>query len=112
MMVADEWGRDPGVQRMRSVFGKTEEAQSGFLGDSSLSPFDERLKDWRREALRSFEHYWCRAVRKGINLSDEEVAVLYVACLAQVIQRSGVKITSPVLPKDRKILRLMETDQK
>lgn len=111
-MVADEWGRDPGVQRMRSVFGKIEEVQSGFLRDAELSPLDKRLKDWRRQALKSFEHHWGRVVRKGMDLSDNEVAVLYVACLAHVIQRSGVKIPTSAFPKDKKILRLMETDSK
>ncbi|MFZ0449798.1 MAG: hypothetical protein WAL98_11210 [Desulfatiglandaceae bacterium] len=109
-MIVDDWGRDPGVQRMRSIFGKAEEAQSGFLGDSALSPFDKRLKDWRRESLRSFEHYWGRAVQRGSDLSDEEVAALYVACLALVIQKSGVKIPSSYGLKDEKIIRLMETD--
>ncbi len=111
-MVADEWGRDPGVQRMRSVFGKIEEAQSGFLGDSALSPVDERLKAWRREALKSFEHHLSRAVRKGMDLSDNEIAVLYVTCLAHVIQRNGVKIPSAFRLKDEKIVRLMEADPK
>jgi hypothetical protein len=111
-MVADDWERSPGVLRMRSVFGKTEEARSRFLGDLALSPFDERMKGWRREALKSFEYYWGRAVRKGMDLSDEEIALLYVTCLAHVIQRSGVKTPSSLPLKDKKVSRLMEKDPK
>jgi hypothetical protein len=111
-MVVDDWGRSPGVQRMRSVFGKTEEAQSRFLGDLALSPFDERMMDWRREAVKSFEYYWSRAVRNHMDLSDEEIAVLYVTCLARAIQRGGVKTPSSLHLKEKKIIRLMETDPK
>jgi hypothetical protein len=111
-MIADEWGRDPGVRRMRRFFQKMEEAQSGFLKDSSLSLLDERLKDWRREALKSFEDHRGRAARKGIPLSDQDAALLYVTCLSHVIQRSGVKLLSAIRPSDEKISRFLEADPK
>ena len=104
----DDWGRDPGVRRMRGLFGKLEEAQKGFLEDSSLSPLDERLKVWRREALKSFEGCWSSAVRKGIALSDRDAALLYVTCLSGIIQKSGVKIPSWTPPANKTISRILE----
>jgi len=38
-MTGDEWGRDPGVQRMRRIFGKIEKAQGNFFRVSGLSSF-------------------------------------------------------------------------
>ncbi len=109
-MIGDKWGRDPGVQRMRVIFGKIEQAQNEFLSVSGVWAFDERLRDWRRAALTHFEHSWGQAARKGVTLSDDEVAVLYVTCLARTIQRGGVKIPSLVNLEHEKIDRLLETD--
>jgi hypothetical protein len=109
-MATDEWGRDPGVRKMRVIFGKLEQAQGKFLEESRLSPFDARLKGWRRAALKRFESCWIRGMDKGMNITDDEAADLYVTCLAQVVRKGGVELPSSAHAENERIMQLMETD--
>jgi len=84
-----------------------ETAQKKLLGRLNISPLDTRLRRWREEAQVLFERTWPLASRKGITGSEDDVASLYLHCLAQILLLSGVEVTNEALPSDNKILRLL-----
>ena len=107
MTIQDDWGHDPSVQSMRRIFAYMETAQKKLLGRLNISPLDTRLRRWREEAQVLFERTWPLASRKGITGSEDDVASLYLHCLARILLLSGVEVTNEALPSDNKILRLL-----
>ena len=107
MKIQDDWGRDPSIQSMRRIFANMETAQKKLLGRLNISSLDTRLRRWREEAQVLFERTWPLASRKGITGSEDDVASLYLHCLARILLLSGVEVPSEALPSDDKILRLL-----
>ena len=107
MPFEDEWGHDPSVQSMRRVFSFMEEAQKEFLLCLNISSFDRRLRRSREQALEVFERAWHLAVRKG-KMSEKDAAPLYLHCLARTLRLAGVEVPEELLPKDEKIIHLLQ----
>jgi hypothetical protein len=103
----DEWGHDPSVQSMRRVFSSMEEAQQELLLSLNISSSDRRLRRSREQALELFERAWHLAVRKG-KMSEKDAAPLYLHCLARTLRLAGVEVPEELLPKDEKIIHLLQ----
>jgi hypothetical protein len=104
----DEFGRDPQVLYLRRVFDRIETTQKSFLDQSGVLPFDERLKRARESALHLFERGWMMSNRKGIQLSEEELGLLYLACLARMLKSRGANIPERLVPSDERIAEIMK----
>jgi hypothetical protein len=107
MTIQDDWGHDPSVQSMRRIFVYMETAQKELLGRLNISPLDTRLRRWREEAQVLFERTWPLASQRGVVVSEDDTASLYLHCLARVLRLSGVEVPSEALPIDEKILRFL-----
>lgn len=99
----DDWGQDPAVKMMRQVFKAMEAAQSAFLKRVGTSPLDPRLGTWRQPARVLFEKAWAEASRRGIELTPERAAVIFVRCLASRMMRDGYEVSDAGLPDDPEI---------
>ena len=107
----DEWGQDPSVQSLRRVFCFLEEAQQQLLRDLNISPFDQRLRSGRQQALELFERAWPLAIKKGIITSEKDAAPLYVHCLAQALKLARIEVPNELLPKDEKMIRFLQKER-
>ena len=107
----DEWGHDPSVQSMRRVFCFMEEAQQQLLRGLNISPFDQRLRRGRQQALELFEQAWPLAIRKGIITSEKDAAPFYLHCLAQALKLVRIEVPNELLPKDEKIIRFLQKER-
>jgi hypothetical protein len=111
MPFEDEWGHDPSVQSMRRVFSLIEAAQEELLRHLNISPFDQRLRRSREQALKLFEQAWPLAIGKGITMGEKDAASLYLHCLARALNSAGVEVPKELLPKDEKIIRLLKKER-
>jgi len=93
----DEWGRDPSVRTMRGAFGLMESFQDGLLERLRIDRYDPRLRLWRDRAKRNFEKSWGEAANERIQLSQEQIATLYLRCLADVMRSHGIQIPNGAL---------------
>jgi len=107
-MDEDEWGRDPSVRSMRSVFAAIEASQARFLDGLGVGRIDERLRQWRKTALHLFEHTWAVAARRGMPLDEKDAADLYLCCLAKVLGTYGIQAPHPCVPDNPGVMRLLE----
>ena len=89
----DQWGRDPQVRALRSIFAAVEQAQTALLAEMRLSPLDPRLAAWRRRALAAFERAWAASAHQGMSLGDDEIGALYARALA--VQAAGEDLPAP-----------------
>jgi len=110
MPLHDEWGHDPSVQSMRRVFSHMEKAQNELLRILKISSFDQRLRRGCEQARKLFERVWPLAARKGIAESEEDAALLYVHCLANVLSLNGISVPSEVLPQHEKISSFLKEE--
>ena len=108
MVDPDSWGKDPSVRIMRGVFSRMEEAQGALLQGMCIEPLDTRLRNWRENALQCFERAWIHAADRGIHLSEEKAAAIYVHCLARTMVSEGISVPLEVLPKDEDIVMLLK----
>jgi hypothetical protein len=108
--IRDNWGQDPSVQMMRRVFAHMEIVQEKLLWRLNISPFDNRLRRWRKEAHTLFERAYARAAKKGAMMSEESAASLYVNCLGQALSSDGVEVPGDALPSDKGITRLLSEE--
>lgn len=100
----DQFGRDPQVQYLRRVFGRMEKKQGELLQRLGVSPSDYRLRGVREGTLKSFEKAWMAASRRGDTaMEEEEIAVLYMHCLARVLAGNRIPVPVDVLPPDEKV---------
>jgi len=106
-LTGDEWGRDPSVQAFRRIFGRMEEAQFRFLEKLNLSPIDPRLRKWREQARYLFEGACREADRMGIFLDEDRMASLYVRCLQNRLERSGLEVPEECLSPDPDVEKLV-----
>ncbi len=104
----DEWAHDPSIQSMRRVFSLMEEAQHEFLGHLDISFLDKRLRGVREKALKLFEQAWPLLIRKGMIMSEEDGASVYLHCLARALSSAGVEVPKKWLPGDEKIMRFLK----
>ena len=110
MAFADEWVHDPSVQSMRQVFSSMETAQHELLEHLNISPFDQRLRHSRDQALGLFERVWPLALRKGMIMSEKEAAPLYIHCLMRALGSMGVKLPKEFRPGDEKLIRFLQQE--
>ncbi len=107
----DEWSHDSSVQSMRRIFSLMEEAQGQLLRDLKLSPFDQKLRHGREQALEFFEQAWPLAIRNGIVTSESDAAPLYLHCLARALKLARIEIPNELLPKDEKIICFLQKER-
>ena len=107
-MEEDEWEKDPGVLFMRRVFAAIETQQGELLDRLAIHWTDRGLRSARRMALHLFERIWAGAVSQGIQLAEEDAALLYVHCLARVLHTRGIVVPAESLPGNNMVKRLME----
>ena len=108
MKGTDDWGSSPAVRTMRRIFGHMEEAQRLFLTSLGIDPHDPRLRRWRERGLPRFERCWRVAARKGLKMTEQRAAVVYIHCLAAEMILDGVPAQSGVLSPDEEIQALVQ----
>ncbi len=106
-MTGDEWGRDPQVLYLRTVFAQMEKVQGELLLRLHISPFDYRLRRVREAALKSFEKAWRLAVNRGIANNEEEIAALYVYCLTHCLTINRIHVPPDLLPLNEGIAGIL-----
>ncbi len=111
MPVRDDWGEDPSVQSTRRVFVNMETAQGKLLEHLNISSHDNRLRRWREEALTFFDRACTLAAKRGIALSEEYIASIYLHCLGQVLSSNGIEVPSDALPRDEGIIRFLSEEK-
>ena len=104
----DEWGIDPSVRKMRSVFSHMEAEQSKLLKKLGMSPFDLRLRSAREEAKDVFERAWSLANSRGLNVDEEEIAGLYMCCLAWGLRKTGIQFRTEGFPCEEHLNVLLQ----
>ena len=107
MPIRDDWDQDPAVQSMRRVFAHMETAQGKLLGRLNISPYDDRLRRWREEARPLFERTCALAAKRGVVMSEENAASIYLHCLGQTLSLDGVEGPSDALPSDEGIISFL-----
>jgi hypothetical protein len=110
MTFEDEWGYDPSVQSMRQIFLYMEIAQQELLEHLSISPFDQRLRHSREQALELFDKAWPLALRKGVMKGEKDAAPLYIHCLVRALGSMGVELPKEFSAEDEKILRFLQEE--
>jgi hypothetical protein len=100
----DQFGRDPQVRYLRGIFARMEEKQREFLRSLGVSAVDYRLRRIREAALKSFEKAWMIASGRGdMATNEEEIATLYIHCLARILTGNRISVPADVLPADERI---------
>lgn len=107
-MAVDDWERDPAVRTMRRIFGRMEEGQEALLSSLGIDPHDPRLRGWREKALSQFERCWRIAAAKGLKLSEQRTATVYLHCLAARMNTDGIHVDPSLLPGDHEIETLVK----
>lgn len=108
MTVTDEWEKDPSVRTMRRIFARMEEGQKALLMSVGIDPHDPRLRGWREKALSHWERCWRVAAGKGLKLSEERTAAVYLHCLAAQISLDGIRVDSHLLQGGEEIESLVK----
>ena len=104
----DDWGSDPSVRKMRSIFSHMEAEQSKLLKKLGMSLFDIRLRSVREEARDVFERTWSLANSRGLNVDEEKIAGLYMCCLAWGLRKTGIQVPTEGLPCDEHLNVLLQ----
>ena len=99
----DQFGRDPQVRYMRKVFAGMEKKQNELLGRLGVSASDSRLRRVRDGALKSFEKAWMLAGRRGAVEREDEIADLYILCLAHILAGNRINVPNELLPTNAKM---------
>ena len=88
----DEWGQDPSVRMMRRMFAQMELVQREFFDCIDITPFDDRLRQWRNKSRSLFEDSWADRQRSG-EIPDEKMLVaLYLDCLTKCLRKDGISV--------------------
>ena len=106
-MNRDEWGQDPAVRAMRSVFSGMETALEQILQELAISPYDRRVRGWLHTALPKFERAWHLARQTGVCMDENDAPIVYAYCLAHVIGAAGIDIPNGMLPAEEHIQKLV-----
>ena len=110
--VRDDWGQDPSVRMMRQIFAHMEIAQGKLLGRLDISPYDSRLRRWRKEAHELFERAYTLAAKEGVMMGEERAASIYLNCLRQALSRDGVEVADEVVPGNPGITPLVSEEER
>jgi len=102
----DEWGRDPSVRAMRSIFKAMEDSLDDLLKQLDISPFDHRVRGWLEQALAKYERAWAKASRMGIRMDEKMATAVYAHCLVKIIGSEGIKIPESLLAIEKDVARL------
>ncbi len=86
---------------MRGVFGLMESFQDRFLEQTGIDRHDPRLRAWRDKAKKNFEQAWAEAAENRIQLRQEQIAAIYLRCLADVMRSDGILIPNDALEADK-----------
>ena len=108
MIDHDEWGKDPSVRIMRTVFKEMEKAQHALLSQLDISPYDLRIRKWRESFLALFEQTWEKANRTGISMDATMASAVYIHYLAKTIAAEGHKIPEGTVPEGKEVERLLK----
>ena len=111
MKRTEQWDADPAVRTMRRIFGHMEEAQKSLLNGLEIDLHDPRLRSWRERALPRFERCWRVASQRGMKMTEQRAALVYLHCLSAEMNRDGVQ-TESVLKRDEEIEALLKETQK
>jgi hypothetical protein len=103
MVNEDTFGHDPAVRQMRRIFARTELVQQEFFERLDIKPHDERLRRIREVALSLFEKTCVQAANRGIARDEEEIAAIYILCLARACEARGIYVPRELLPAHEKI---------
>lgn len=98
MNYVDEWGRDPAVRAMRTVFKGMEDAQREFFDRMGIDRFDIRIRSWREKALDLYEKAFFQAHNSGKAINEKTASNIYLHCLARVMKGEGLEIPDDYLP--------------
>jgi hypothetical protein len=112
MAGVDDWEADPAVRKMRRIFSRMEEGQRDLLSSVGVDPHDPRLRAWREKALSQFERCWRIAAGKGMKMSEERTAFVYLHCLAMQMSLDGIQVGPGVLEGDTEIETLVKVASK
>lgn len=104
----DEWGKDPSVRIMRTVFETMEEAQQALLGRLDISPYDLRIRKWRKQSLARFEQAWLAANRIGISMDAPVASAVYIHVLAKTIASEGHEIPEGIVSEREEVKSILE----
>ena len=108
MIDHDEWGKDPSVRIMRTVFKEMEKAQHALLSRLDISPYDPCIRKWRETSLALFEQAWEKANRTGISMDATMASAVYIHYLAKTIAAEGHKIPEGTVSEVKEVKRLLE----
>lgn len=100
-METDDWGKDPSVQMMRSVFNAMERSMEELMESLEISPYDQRIRRWLEMALPKFEEAWTLANRPNASMHEKTAAAVYAHCLAKVIESAGIRLPEGILPDEK-----------
>lgn len=103
MIKTDEWGKDPSVRIMRSIFRSIETGQKEFITRLGIDDQDHRLRHWRDNALPVFEKSWRIAGNSGISMDEKTASALYIHSLAKVMAYDGIEIPPSLLPDQKQV---------
>ncbi len=112
MVERDDWGSNPSVRAMRSLFSRMEAAQNELITRIGLSPFDRRLKYCREEARILFERTISSNRARAEGLDDEESSSLYILCLSRALDRSGIRVPVGTFPDNSRLSELIKENLK
>jgi hypothetical protein len=101
----DEWGRDPAVKAMRSVFNAMEKTLDDLLEQLDVSPLDYRIRGWLEQALANYERTLGEAGRIGVRMDENVAPMVYSHCLVKVIGMAGIEIPESLLTVDKDVER-------
>jgi len=79
--IRDDWGQDPSVQIDAAGLCADGTGRGKMLGRLSISPYDSRLRRWRKEAHELFERAYAMAGKEGVMMGEESAASTYLNCL-------------------------------
>ncbi|RJR33791.1 MAG: hypothetical protein C4576_27830 [Desulfobacteraceae bacterium] len=108
MNVKDEWEKDPAVRTMRRIFAHMEEAQKRLLSALEIDFHDPRIRIWREKALSRFERCWRIASVRGIKLSEQRMATVYLRCLSEEMKLDGIQPDAAALQSDEEVEMLVK----
>lgn len=91
MTTGDDWGRDPGVKAMRSLFAEMESGQNELLRHLGISSYDPRLRACRENARDLFERVLSRSAGDR-GRGEGDAAALYIRCLIEVMKQCGFPV--------------------
>ncbi|MFH0726212.1 MAG: hypothetical protein V2B19_07690 [Pseudomonadota bacterium] len=93
----DEWGQDPTVQRVRSLFALMEKEQNRLLKELHLPASDMRLRHCRETALGMYERACGLAAARRLAWDENTYAAIYIGCLLREMEKRGIPIPDGVL---------------